>query len=187
MSRSRARNKKGGNCPTCGRFVHKNGTCSHCKICKSCGGIYNPDKQCPRCSIHHSHPRSRGGGDKSSYLILLPKKIHTAWHTLHGNMCVDEVVVNALYNWETLCPYLEREREDVLKGRLEKRIIGWNSLYGKNASSTDVIAVIIRQFTRLPGDRDIIRKKLDEAFKGNFISKHDYVHLCGLLDNGFAE
>lgn len=183
MGKGQRKNNKSGNCKTCGKFVQKNGTCTYCKVCKSCNAIYNPDRQCSRCSIHHSHPRSRGGKDTQANLILLRKSIHSAWHTVNANLCPDEVVDLALNSWNTYCPYAEKERRDLLKDRFGTRLDAWNTIYGKKAVSKDVIEVVIKTFTKLEGDKKLIRQSLKKALGRNIISKADHTHLLGLLGN----
>jgi hypothetical protein len=39
-------------------------------------------------SDHHSRPRSRGG----KRTVLIPEKLHEAWHTIFGNLYGDEAV-----------------------------------------------------------------------------------------------
>ena len=183
MGKSQRRKNKAGNCKTCGRFVQKNGTCTYCKACKSCGGIYNPDGGCRRCNIHHSHPRSRGGKDNQANLILMRRKLHSAWHTVNANLCPDEVVSLALNSWNTYCPYVEKERSDLLKGRFGTRLNAWNVVYGIEATQKQVLEVIINTFTKMEGDKDLIRQSLRKALNRNIINKEDYAYLSGLLGN----
>ena len=39
---------------------------------------------------HHIKPRSRGGGNGDN-IVLIPLRIHEAWHTIFGNLTLQEV------------------------------------------------------------------------------------------------
>lgn len=40
---------------------------------------------------HHRLPRSRGGDNSKRNIVMVPQKLHRAWHTLVGNMTAPEV------------------------------------------------------------------------------------------------
>jgi hypothetical protein len=43
-----------------------------------------------RLTKHHIKPRSRGGGNGDN-IVLMPLRIHEAWHTIFGNLTLAEV------------------------------------------------------------------------------------------------
>lgn len=122
---------------------------------------------------HHTRPQSRGGQDNSQHegrVIEISQDIHSAFHTLFGNLRVNEIVRLLLTEWETTCPHQEKEQSNTYLDRLAKRIKAWDELIGEEADSVVAAKIIIRLFISTDDDRELVSATLKACRDAECIS-----------------
>lgn len=50
---------------------------------------------------HHVIPKSRGGHNGSDNILVIPKVDHDKYHSLFGNMTIEEAMAYLYYNYST--------------------------------------------------------------------------------------
>lgn len=52
-----------------------------------------------RMTRHHRRPKSLGGSNRPENISRIKHKHHLAWHTLFGDLCVEEIacLINSVY------------------------------------------------------------------------------------------
>ena len=93
-------------------------------------------------SKHHVTPVSRGGPKTPENEIELDPKVHNAWHTLFGNLLVEEVITLIKHRWTTKKGKINKR---FLKG--EKRQKAWGIIFNE-VTPEQAIEIIQKQFTK---------------------------------------
>jgi hypothetical protein len=91
-------------------------------------------------SEHHIVPTSRGGEDLPENKISLNPKIHSAWHTLFGNLLPEEVITLIGHRWTTKEGRINKK---FLRGK--KRRKAWKMIFGE-ADADRIIEIIRTKF-----------------------------------------
>ena len=92
-------------------------------------------------SKHHIVPASRGGKKIPENEIELDPEVHTAWHTLFGNLLPEEVIILIKY-WTTKNGKINRK---FLRGK--KRQKAWKIIFGE-INPDQAIKIVEKQFSR---------------------------------------
>ena len=105
-------------------------------------------------SIHHIRPISRGGKKTPDNELEIGANLHEAWHTLFGNLLVDEVITLIEKLWldksgniqkKYLVGELIKTKRDREK---DKRISAWETIFGNTRSADDAVRIIQDKFTK---------------------------------------
>lgn len=103
-------------------------------------------------SKHHITPTSRGGKETPENEMRLDPNIHDAWHTLFGNLLLEEVIAIIEYQWQD--EFGEIPEKYILgdqrkeKKKKDKRISAWGKIFGEIRSAKKAINIIKANFIK---------------------------------------
>ena len=108
----------------------------------------------PHGSIHHMRPISRGGKRTPENELTIDVDFHNAWHTLFGNLFLDEVITLIEKLWTDKSgriqeKYLVGEFIENRKGEeKDKRLSAWKVICEDVRSASEAVKIIKDKFTK---------------------------------------
>lgn len=105
-------------------------------------------------SVHHIRPISRAGKRNPENELTIDADLHNAWHTLFGNLFVDEAITLIEHLWQDKSgriqeKYLVGKKMKSRKDReKDKRLSAWQAIFGNTRSASDAVAIIKHKFTK---------------------------------------
>ena len=95
-------------------------------------------------STHHMRPISRGGKKTPDNELTIDINLHEAWHTLFGNLFLDEVITLIGKLWPDKSGQIQKK---YLRGK-DKRISAWETIFGNTRSASEAVKIIKGKLTK---------------------------------------
>lgn len=95
-------------------------------------------------SKHHIVPTSRGGQSTPENIMDLEPGFHDAWHTLFGNLLVEEVTALVKHCWATKSGMIDKR---YLHG--QKRQKAWKAIFQSTTiTANEAVEIIKKKFIK---------------------------------------
>lgn len=105
-------------------------------------------------STHHMRPISRAGKRIPENELTIDADIHNAWHTLFGNLLMDEAIILIEHLWQDKSGRIQEKYliGEPINGKKnqnkDKRLFAWKTIFGDTRSVNDAIRIIKKIFIK---------------------------------------